>query len=288
MNEFNFLLTTNLGSCDFNSLNLSVSANKMLAEVTGNVNVSFKSPKLQFYCRIDYDVGFFGVDILGFDSSKRDYRIFGHSADMKSTVAYALLRIVGFSKKSLLLDPMARSGAISIEAAFFACGFPVNYHRRDSMAFLSLRPFAKIDFSRLFGAVDKKISDGAFVFNFSPVIAHLRNCEKNAKIAGVNKFIKFSRIDLQNIDLKFKDGSVGCIVSFPPLISKRADDAKVLAEYRELFRQAKFLLAEQGRIVILGRNIENYKESAKGLRLVSSHDFPHGDSELAAFVFAKD
>ena len=76
-------------------------------------------------------MGFCGILINPFDLSKREYRVFAHSADIKGTLAYALLRISGYNPvKHFLFDPFTRSGTIAIEAALFGSGLPANYYRK--------------------------------------------------------------------------------------------------------------------------------------------------------------
>ncbi len=278
------------GIHDFNSLDFATEANKIVAEISGNDNISFKSPILRFFCCINDDKGFFGVDVAGFDLGKREHRLFGHASDLKATVAYALVRLSGFRPKSRLLDPFCRSGAIAIEAALFASGFPVNYYRRDSFSFLRLKPFSKIGFQKLFASIDGRISkERQPIFNFSPSITHVVSSEKNAKIAGVNKSIGFSRVDLEWLELKFERGTVDFIVSFPPMLSRSTNASKIKKIYMEFFFQASLILQKGGRIVLAARDAEALEGAAKnhGFSLGSKLEFSMGSEKRVALVFVR-
>ncbi len=278
------------GNHDFNSLDFATEANKIISEISGNKNVSFKLPLLRFFCYINGSNGYFGVDVAGFDLSKREYRIFGHASDLKATVAYALVKLSGFSPGKRLLDPFCRSGAIAIEAALFASQFPVNYYRKDSFSFLKLKPFSKISFQKLFSSIDKGIGkERQPIFNFSPSITHIVSSEKNAKIAGVNKLISFSRVDTEWLELKFAEEKLDFIVSFPPALSANADASKIKKLYSEFFYQANLILSREGKIVLAARDSEALEDTARqrGFHLVSKPGFSMGSEKMIALVFRR-
>ena len=276
---------TRKGNHEFNSHDFEMAACRLLGK-----NADFKSPKARFYCSIDGDLGYFGIDVAGFDLSKRDYRIFGHSSDLKATAAYSLVRLAGYDLSKILADPFSRSGAIAIEAALFAAGFPVNYYRKDSFSFLNLKPFSGVDFGRMFAGIDGKIEKKKpSIFNYSSAMPHVKSAEKNAKIAGVNRLIKFSRVDMESLDLKFSRGDVDAIVSYPPFISRASDPGRIRKLYGEFFYQASYILKENGRIVLASREAESLSEAASkhGFNLSSENEFRMGEEKRLALTFAK-
>ena len=276
------------GTHDFTSHDLATAANDLISEKSG-AGFDFKAPQLRLYCYIREKKGYFGVDVAGFDLSKREYRIFGHSSDLKATVAYSLVRLSGFAK-GILLDPFSRSGSIVIEASLFASRFPVNYHRRDSFSFLKLKAFSGIDFDGFFAGIDKKILSGKKpVFNFNSSIAHVRSAEKNAKIAGINKAIKFARVDTELLELRFDKETVDYIVSYPPLLSKSADISEIKKLYSEFFYQAEFILSKKGRIVLaaIEESALSQAASRRGFKLDSKREFLMGTDSKMALVFIR-
>ncbi len=278
------------GNHEFNSLDFATEANKLISEISGNKNVSFKSPILRFFCFISGEKGYFGVDVAGFDLGKREYRIFGHASDLKAGVAYALVRLGGFTPKSRLLDPFCRSGAIAIEAALFASAFPVNYYRKDSFSFRGLKPFSKLNFEKFFADYDKKIRKEKLpVFNYSPSITHVVSSEKNARIAGVNKMVSFSRVDVEWLELKFDKEKVDFIVSFPPLLSRNVDESKIRKLYSEFFYQANLILSKKGKIALAAFDAEALNEAAanRGFVLESKLEFSVGSEKRLALIFVR-
>jgi 23S rRNA G2445 N2-methylase RlmL len=78
-------------------------------------------------------------------------------------------------------------------------------------------------------------------------LGNLRSCKKNAKLAGVEKAITFSKYDPEWMDVKFDEAEVGCIVTVPPPVTaRRPDDTHI----KELCYQAEYVLAENGRLII--------------------------------------
>lgn len=73
--------------------------------------------------------------VFGFNTSrmslhKRGYRVEGHPAPMKETMASALLDLIGYDGSQAFLDPMCGSGTIAIEACYKALKKAPNIHRK--------------------------------------------------------------------------------------------------------------------------------------------------------------
>lgn len=238
--------------------------------------VTFQVSDLADLCKLCYlsqsanSVLLQGVQLNPFDLAKREYAIFGNSGGISGSLAYLLLRASGYSGKELLFDPFTRTGAIAIEAALFSSGFPVNHYRRDSLAsaFSRAQQFSGVDFSEFFStagknsaAAAKKRLKGAKpkILSSSPSMQNVRFAEKNAKIAGVNKLIRFSRLDIEWLDAKLDEHEIDVVVSYPPQFSSTsgndqfaaAENKKLARLYKDFFYQADFFLSKKGEIVLL-------------------------------------
>ena len=249
--------------------------------------VDLESPAITIAVYMSGSKAFCGIRLGGFDLSKREYRVFGHSSDIKGTLAYLLLRSADYSPGQSLFDPFTRSGTIAVEAAFFSSGFPVNYYRKDvlSSAFSRLLPFAGINFTAFFAAAEKEAAASAKkqakgkkaeILSSSSLMQNLRSAEKNAKIAGVNKLIRFSRLDVEWLDAKVDEKSIGLVVSYPPQFKSAnsrdsfaaAENTRLAKLYKEFFYQAVFFLRKGGEVVLLLR-----EGSAEAAAAASSHKF---------------
>jgi len=147
--------------------------------------VDLKNPDVTIFVYIYLDKCYIGIDFSG-DLSKRDYKIFTCRDDLKGTIAYALVRLSGYSNDKSFLNSNAKSGTIAIEAALFGSGLSVNYFNKEKFNFLK---FFKIDLSK-FDEENKNIEVYA---NDSD--SYLRSVSKNAKIAGIKLKFDFVKAD---------------------------------------------------------------------------------------------
>ena len=70
-----------------------------------------------------------GIDTAGRALHKRGWRVTGHPAVLKETLAAAILRLAGYDGREPLHDPMCGSGTLVIEAAYLALGKAPLIHR---------------------------------------------------------------------------------------------------------------------------------------------------------------
>lgn len=74
------------------------------------------------YVRIDRNRVIFSVDATGAPMHHRGWRTGKHASPLRATLAAAMLRAAGYDGSTPLVDPMAGSGTIAIEAAGIALG----------------------------------------------------------------------------------------------------------------------------------------------------------------------
>jgi len=83
-----------------------------------------------------------GIDTAGRALHKRGWRITGHPAVLKETLAASILLLAGYTGQEPLLDPMCGSGTIVIEAAYIALHKAPLIHRgKDDFALEHLAGF---------------------------------------------------------------------------------------------------------------------------------------------------
>jgi len=249
--------------------------------------VDLENPDLIFYVYIFNERCYLGIDFCGFDLSKRDYKVFSSASDIKGTIAYSLLRIVGYKKEKKLLDPFCSSGIIPIEAALYNKG-SVNYYRKDDFAFLKLKPFEKQNFEQFFTKLNKKENKNKpLIFASDQQLYHIRSAKKNAKIAAINKDIEFSRADLEWLDTRFDKNEIDLIVT-KPMFSKY-DLKRTKKTYDEFFYAAKYILSEKGKIVLISRSMDLLKESTEkhGFKITDERIVWQGQQKLIITVFIK-
>ena len=234
-----------IGEHEFTSIDLE---QEVGVSMENSFEVSLKNPDLTIYLYAYKDFCYVGIDITGRDLSKRNYRIFSSSKSLKGTIAYALIKTINYNKQESILDPLSNSGTISIETALFTSNSPINYYKKD-FSFAKLKPFKKDECDAIFKKEDKKISkDKTKIFSYDSLLRNIHSSKKNAKIAGVEKLINFSKTEIDWLDTKFNQKTIDKIAVFLPSISKRVDASKIKKLYEEFFYQAKFILKETGLI----------------------------------------
>lgn len=253
----------------------------------------FKAKKIKFDAK-DYEIIFliyivdnkcyFGIDFAGIDLNKRAYKIFLHSNSLRGTIAYALIRESGFRKSGVLLDPFCKDGVIAIESALYASGVPVNYFNKEKFAFLKLKVDA--EFEKVFKKIDKKAKKTKLnIYSYDHLFKHIDYSRKNAKIAGVDKYINFSRVELEWLDIKFKKESVDVIITSMPT-SKNANLDKI---YNEFFYQSEYILKKDGRIAIVSRapDLALKHASKHNFIILKEREVWSGEQMLKIVVFEK-
>lgn len=273
------------------SFNDEINAEELKIEVGGAIiesiseykqNVSMNNPDVVVFVVVTDSKVFYCVDFSGKDLSKREYRIYSHPKNIKATIAYAMVRWSGYKKGEKLIDPFCLSGGIPIETSLYLNNFSHNFFDKDTFLF---NKFMKFDFES--ADRDKKEEN-----NIIAIDSQFRNVDaarKNSKIAGVNKTITFSRVDVNWLDTKFDEGCADRIVTCLPNIGKYGRKEDFLKMYREFFYQADFVLNKKGTIVLCTLNPGEVKEAAreKGFKTEFEREVWQGNEKLNVLKFVK-
>ena len=241
-----------------------------------NLKVDYKNPDVIIFIYAYKNDCYLGIDFSGVDLSKRDYRIYVHQEALKATIAYSLLRIADYKDGDYLVDPFCGSGTILIEAGLFSSNLSQNYFSKDKFKLdINLEKF------------DKKNSFKGDVVGFDKESRHIRAAEKNSKIAGVDKYITFSKLDVNSLDKKLKEKSVDKIVTNPPNLNKR-NERFIEKIYNDFFNQAKTVLKDSGTITLITKSFDLIKKAAKGFKIEKEIDILIGNEDHKIIVFKKE
>jgi len=227
-----------------------------------NPSANMKVPDTIIYVLIINNKAYFGIDLAGKDLSKRNYRIFSAPAIINANLAYTLVRMSSFArdKKQKLVDVFCKSGVVCIEAALYAANLSINRYSKD-FAFKKLKIFAKKDWENFFEAIDSSAKiEKLGIIGSDPMLRNVEASKKNAKLAGVDKIINFSRIDVDWLDTKRDEKSVDIMASRIPCPSKHASESDMKKLYKELFYQAEFFMKKGGKMAFLTENTILLKE----------------------------
>ncbi len=273
-----------IGDHNFKSVDVEEKAAQYIKSKNKKFIFSIKSPDIIFFVYIFGNKCYFGVDFAGFELNKRSYKIFLHSNSLRGTIAYALIKKSGFEKEDVMLDPFSRDGVISIEAALYAADFPVNYYKKDKFAFLRLN--LGIDYEKFFRNIDKKPGKTKpQIYSFDHMFKFVDYSKKNAKIAGVDKQINFSRVELEWLDIKFNKESVDRIISGLPS-SKNINLEKI---HNEFFYQAEYVLKKDGIIGVITKMPDFAKKYAEKYKfaVLKEKNVWSGEQPLSIIIFKR-
>lgn len=253
--------------------------------------VDLDNPDIIFLVFISKNTAYFGIDFSGRDLQKREYKLFAHPNSLRSTIAYSLIRIAELKPKEILLDPFCHSGEIPIEAAFFTTNFSINHYSKEKFAFLKFKSFKKFNFNKFFKDIDKKITKTKkpLINCFDPNLLNLNAAKKNAKIAGINKSINFSRMDIEWLDTKLDKESIDKIITHPIEPTKTTNPKDIEKLYDQFFYQAEFILKKTGKIVIISINTDLLKKSAEKyqFKVEKEREVWSGKQVLKIVIFSK-
>lgn len=243
-----------IGKHDFHSVDVAGKVANDIIKKHKHLKTDFDNPDIIFYLYIYNNKGYFGIDFSGFELAKRQYKIFNHPESLKGVTGYSIVKESGFTKDKVLIDPFMGSGVIVIEAALHASNFSVQYYNKDKLFFTKFDFFKPIE-NKFFKEHDSKILTKKInIFGYDFQLRYLKASQKNAKLAGIEKNLNLSKINVDWLETKFEKHSVDCIVTDPPRVSKHKDIMKLKKTYNELFYQAYFLLKKNGVIVLLTKD----------------------------------
>jgi len=276
------------GEHDFTSVDAEQTTGiELEKKVEGKEPVNLKNPDIYLYMNIQGKEYILGIDLAGRDLSKREYRLFSHPGSIKGTLAFALLMFSGYDKKNIIVDAFSLSGEIPIEAALFESNTPVNFYDK-TMALEKAKLFSNIDVKKIIGDMDKKITKAkgnSLIKSFDVSFRNISAQKKNAKIAGVEKHISFSRTDSHSVDLKLNEKiDILCSKIIEP--SKNINEKSVVRIYEEFFRNISAALKKKAVVTFIVRDPKLLLEESEkqGFKLVNKRTVFQGKQK---FLFVK-
>ncbi|MHB1157546.1 MAG: THUMP domain-containing class I SAM-dependent RNA methyltransferase [Phycisphaerales bacterium] len=157
-----------------------------------------------------------GLDTAGRALHKRGWRLNGHPAVIKETLAAAVLLLAGYDGTEPVLDPMCGSGTIIIEAAYIALNKAPLIHRgKDDFAIEHLAGFDRA----LWRKVADQLRAGKRAEPQQPLFAsdiraeYVELARKGALRARVEKYINFRAGAFEDLE---PPADHGLLVTNPP------------------------------------------------------------------------
>jgi 23S rRNA G2445 N2-methylase RlmL len=253
------------GEHDFNSSYLEQELGGVFTElVNGSLGfepkVEFKRPDTNIYVFVNNNMAYIGVDLAGRNLDKRHYRIFTAPGVVNSKVYYSMVVLSGYTKKKKMVDLFSKAGVLAVEAALHANNISASQYNKD-FAFKKIPKYKSNDWDGFFKKLDsEKKSDKLHITGYDPILRNLEAAKKNAKLAGADKIISFSKLDLEWADIKLDESTVDIALSRIPCPSEHHSENQIRKVYEELFHQAEFFLKEKGKLCVLSEKLGLLKE----------------------------
>jgi 23S rRNA G2445 N2-methylase RlmL len=190
-------------------------------------------PDLVFSVRGDEGRIRVSLDLAGRPMNQRGYRMQPGAAPLREDLAAVLLMLARYDpRRDVLIDPLAGSGTIAIEAACMAQALPVWVPPRrpllaDMPAFRDLLPAGNMG---LFGDTIPRV----FASDILP--DRVAETERAAQAAGVAPYVRARCLDFRDLDpASFGEAgaSQGLIIANPPY-GERMERADLLELYADL------------------------------------------------------
>lgn len=246
------------GEHDFNSQETAKEVGEVIFRKGFKVDV--KNPENNVLIDIIGNECIIGLDVSDKDLCKREYRIKANKQSINPSVANAMLRLASWNSDKVLLDPFCKDGVIVIEAALKALGVKLGQYDKQP------------------GTLTKDK-----IFAFDSLMPNVKSTEINAKLANVNKYIQFSKCDLDWLDTKFGKASIDCIVS-SIIVSEEKPALKL---FKELFYQANYVLSENGSIVIATSRKEWLMKYAENYEITEELEITIGELNYAVILIKR-
>jgi 23S rRNA G2445 N2-methylase RlmL len=195
------------------------------------------------------------LDLAGRPMNQRGYRTQAGAAPLREDLAAVLLMLARYDSRSdLLIDPMAGSGTIAIEAAAMARALPLWVAGRSPLLanMPSFRELAPRGDQPLFADAAPKI----FASDISP--AQTAATMQAARSAHVGEQVRVATSDFRALvprDLQPPSGKTLLILSNPPY-GERVGDADLLALYRELALFCSHFKGQRAAFLVANREFE--------------------------------
>lgn len=261
------------GEHDYTSVDIASFVGEKIASQT-KVKVSLKNPDVLITVYIYNNTLYICRDIFGFNLSKRDYKLFHDPDALNAAVAYSLGRSADIQEGDVILDPLMGTGDVLIEAALFLSKKSPHFYKKEKF------PGDVTKYDQIFPTTTEFIGYDASVNG-------LKSARRNAQIAGVNKLLELSRVDMEWLDTKLREKSVDKIITKLPAPSKTMDANKIAKLYDELFHQASYIIRKEGIVVVCLLKTALFKEHIKGFNLVKEIVIAQGKQELYVLKLKK-
>jgi len=118
------------------------------------------------------------------------------------------------------------------------------------------------------------------LFAFDELQRNVSAAQKNSKIAGLNKDINFSRVEIEWLDTRFKEKEVDSILANFIWASKHMPEKEIKKRIKEVFYQAAYVLKDKGSITVITREPHWVEAEMQKFKVVDTLKINIGEEHL--------
>jgi 23S rRNA G2445 N2-methylase RlmL len=200
------------------------------------VQLDSKAPDLVFSVRMNAERLTVSIDLAGRPMNQRGYRVTAGAAPLREDLAAVLLMLARYdARKDVLIDPMAGTGTIAIEAACMGRAAPVWVAPRAPLA-KAMPAFQDIALGLGHGEESLFPETRPRVFASDVNSAACAAARHSAELAGVASCIQVVTSDFRDLsprELPHNESGAGLILSNPPY-GERLTSNDLLSLYEDL------------------------------------------------------
>lgn len=204
----------------------------------GELGEGSREPTL-IQVRIYRDRCTISVDTTGTLLHKRGWRLESTKAPLREDIARALIMLAGWRPGVALLDPVAGSGTLPIEAATIAAGLPPGHARKFSC--MDMPDFDAKLFEQTKAALIRPARDSATLIGCERDAGAVEAAKANAARAGVGDRVQFIERSVGAAELPALTGDGTVLLANPPWGHRTGDPARLRNLYASLGQLAERL-----------------------------------------------
>ena len=207
-------------------------------------NVDRRRPAIQINAHIARDRCTLSLDASGDRLHLRGYRRQAMDAPLRETLAAAIVGLVDWDNEGMFIDPMCGSGTIVIEAALKAMNYAPGLLRCGDMGqpgfgFQRWRNFDRKLWKRLMdearAGIREKIPGRILGYDISrPTI---RIASENAKLAGLERHVRFMRGDALKLSPRGHRGVIVCNLPYGERTGEAEDLKSLYRGFGDVLKQ---------------------------------------------------
>jgi putative N6-adenine-specific DNA methylase len=235
------------------------------------------------HIRLDEDLCTVSLDSSGEPLYKRGHRLHIEAAPLRETLAAALLMEAGIGRCGVLVDPMAGSGAFSLEAGLIALNIPPGLHR--SFAFEKWPSFsapAHAHLAKVLGAAVRPAGSSSIRIFCSDIDGNaVETARRNVERAGLGDIIAPRQADFLTDDIAIPEGVASLVALNPPYGKRMGSPGQAPELYKKIGERMRARYPRSGLAVIAAGKA---CEKALGLEFDRKIPFTHGGISVAALI----